>query len=293
MELWFLLRQHRATNMKLITTNQELEQALLDTAGDFAVHLEGEFSPIRLRQRFSLPVRIFAHRAFVKGLTIEGANIQWIGGYVEAPGGAYGFARAGYGISTSSSCEDISIESVKVRNADRGFVTGGGKRLTIANCDVAVRQDGIIASGGEDITFAYNWFHDFYPKPSVCTLQDGTAINGISSRDCVSRNGTWKDGDHSDAIQIRDGMKRVSIVGNRIDSISQGIGQMDATSDLPIDFITIIGNNVEVTGFHSITLGRSTNVVCIGNRTKQMTGRRSPLRLPPDSLVRDNEVLSP
>lgn len=279
--------------MIIVTNNAELEQLLSNAGGDFCVHLEGRFNPIRLSQRFALPVRLFAHRAFVPGLTVEGANIQWLGGYIEASGGAYGFAKAGYGILVNSTSQDITINSVTVRNADRGFVTGGGKRINIQNCDVSVRQDGIIASGGEDITFAYNKFHDFYPKPSVCTLPDGNVINGISSRSCVAQGGTWRDGDHSDAIQIRNGMKRVSIVGNIIQSISQGIGQMDATNDLPIDFINIIGNNVEVTGFHSITLGRATNAVVIGNRTRQMTGRRSPLRLPPDAIQRDNEVLSP
>lgn len=279
--------------MRLVTNNTELQLALGDSSGDYAIHLEGEFSPITLSQRYTLPIRLFAHRAFVKGLTFAGSNIRWMGGRVEASGGSNGFAKAGYGITVNSTAADISVDSVTVRNADRGFVTGGGKRISITNCDVSVRQDGIIASGGEDITFAYNRFHNFYPRPTTCTLPDNTIINGLSSRDCIARGGIWKDGDHSDAIQIRNGMKRVSIIGNRIESISQGIGQMDATNDLPIDFITIIGNNVEVTGFHSITLGRSTNVVVIGNRTRQMTGRRSPLRLPPGAIQRDNEVLSP
>lgn len=279
--------------MILARSNAELDQALTNPGGDFCVHLEGTFSPVRIRQRFALPVRLFAHRAFIRGVTFDGANIVLNGGTVEAPMGAGGFARAGYGIDLLPAAQDITVNAVKIRNASRGVVSSGGKRLSVTCCDIAVRADGIISSGGEDITFANNWFHDFYPTPTECTLRDGTVVNGLSGRSCLAQGGVFKDGDHSDAIQLRNGMKRVSIVGNVIQSISQGIGQMDGPNDLPMDGVWIIGNNVEVTGAHSITIGRSTNVVVIGNRTKQMTGRRSPLRLPADAIQRDNEVLSP
>lgn len=279
--------------MRIVKNQIELESALSDTKGGYAIALEGVFDKLVFKQQFLQTINIFAHRAVIKGIVFEGCGVTIAGGRVEAPDGSNGFASAGYGVFFRRGSYCNTIAEMVIRNCDRAVVLDKANRSAVYRCDVSVRQDGIIANGGEDVVFAYNWFHDFYPKPSTCTLPDSSVLSGLSSKDCVARGGTFKDGDHSDAIQIRNGMRRVQIIGNYIDNTSQGIGQMDGPSDAWCDDVTIIGNNVEVNGFHSITVERTSNLKVIGNRTKQLTGRRSLLRLSPGAIEYDNEVLSP
>lgn len=276
------------------STPDTIGSVLANSEGGFTVELSGEFPRINLSLHYLNPVTIIAHRALVKGVSVGGSNINWCGGQVEAPSGSEGIAAGGYAIAYGSTARDVRFMSVKIRNANRGVAGGGGLRLAWIGCDFQVRQDGLIIAGGEGFQIIGNRFHDFYPKPTTCNLADGSQRLGLSRRDCTALGGVWRDGDHSDAIQLRNGCKNFLIAYNKIESISQGIGQMDAVTDAPLDGIQIIGNDVEVTGFHSITIGQtSTNISVVGNRTKQMTGRRSPLRLPAGAFIMDNEVLSP
>lgn len=275
-------------------TPETIYQVLSDANGGFTIELVGAFPTLTLSANYVSRVTILARQAVVKGLVVKGSNIDWISGTIEAPSGSDGVGPSGYGISYGKTAKDVRFISAKIRNSNRGVAGGGGLRLAWIGCDFSVRQDGLIIGGGEGFQIVGNRFHDFTPKPSVCTLPDGSVRNSIASRDCVALGGTWKDGDHSDAIQLRNGCKDFLIAYNKIESTSQGIGQMDSVGDLPLDRIAIVGNDVEVVGFHSITIGKnSTNISVIGNRTKQMTGRRSPLRLPVDAYVENNEVLSP
>lgn len=277
----------------LQATPETIDSTLADSAGGFTVALSGLFPRLLIRNKYTLPIRILAARAVVAGLTITGAGVDWIGGEAHAFGGSHGFAADGYAVRLHEGCSNVSIAGVKVRNADRGFVLDRADHVRMLDCDVSVRQDGMIINGGEHLDIIGNRFHDFAPRPTRCTLPDGSILPGLSRIACEARDGKWKDGDHSDAIQLRNGIRHAIIAYNRIENISQGIGQMDGPTDLPCDDILVLGNQVAVSGFHSITIERTTNLVVMRNKTWQTTGRRSPLRLHPEAISIDNTVLSP
>ncbi len=91
-----------------ITNITDLNLKLSDLNGDFTIVLEGEFTKINISQKFLKPVTFILDRAKVKGLTVSGSNINFIGGSIEAPGGADGFAGAGYGVDFSR-CSDVKL----------------------------------------------------------------------------------------------------------------------------------------------------------------------------------------
>jgi nitrous oxidase accessory protein NosD len=253
--------------------------------------LEGLITDLRITEQFGQPVTYIAHDATIKGLTITGSNVSIVGGNIEAIDGSNGVAAKGYGINLRGA-KNIRLSGLRIRNADRGIVVDNCDGLIIDSCDVSVRQDGIIANRGQNYQFTNNRFHGFYPRPTTCRIGDEVRT-GLSRRDCEALSGRWTDGDHSDAIQIRNGIKNIVIAGNRIEGIQQGIGQMDGSTDLPLENVIVIGNDVRVIGFHSITIPRCSGMQVIGNTTQQLTGRRSPLRLDPTAISRDNTVLSP
>jgi parallel beta-helix repeat protein len=253
--------------------------------------LEGLITDLRITENFDDPVTYIAHDATIKGLTITGSNVSIVGGNIEAIDGSDGRGTLGYGINLRGA-KNIRLSGLRIRNSDRGIVVDNCDGLIVDSCDVSVRQDGIIANRGQNYQFTNNRFHGFYPRPTTCKIGDEIRT-GLSRRDCEAIGGAWTDGDHSDAIQIRNGIRNMVIAGNRIEGIHQGIGQMDGSTDLPLDNVLVIGNDVRVTGFHSVTIPRCSNLQVIGNTTQQLTGRRSLLRLDPTARSRDNTVLSP
>jgi hypothetical protein len=247
--------------MIVVENNSQFAEAIKNKKTVIA--LRGEFSNIVLSETYD-NLHIYAGSSITKRLKITGKNITWYGGQIEASGGDAGNGPGGYGIHLVQ-CENVDIIGVTIRNANRGVAASRGLNWSISNCDFSVRQDGIIADNGSNIRFINNSFHNFRPQT----------------------------GDHSDAIQIRNGMKNLIIAGNKVEGVSQGIGQMDATNDAPLENVMVIGNDVRVKGFHSITIQRCSGLQVIGNTTQQLTGRRSPLRLDPAAIVRDNTILSP
>jgi nitrous oxidase accessory protein NosD len=253
--------------------------------------LEGLITDLRINEHFAEPVTYIANRATIKGLTITGSNVSIVGGNIEAMDGANGFAAKGYGVNLRGA-KNIRLSGLRIRNSDRGIVVDNCDGLIVDGCDVSVRQDGIIANRGQNYQFTNNRFHGFYPRPTRC-LVGGEVRTGLAKRDCDALGGVFTDGDHSDAIQIRNGIRNMVIAGNRVEGVHQGIGQMDGSTDLPLDNVSVIGNDVRVAGFHSITIPRCSRLQVIGNTTEQLTGRRSLLRLDPTAVSRDNKVLSP
>jgi nitrous oxidase accessory protein NosD len=253
--------------------------------------LDGLITDLKVTEHFDEPVTYIAHRATIKGLTITGSNVSIVGGNIEAIDGSDGVAVRGYAVNLRGA-KNIRLSGLTIRNADRGIVVDNCDGLIIDSCDFSVRQDGIIANRGQNYQFTSNRFHGFYPRPTTCRIGDEVQT-GLSRRDCEALGGRWTDGDHSDAIQVRNGIKNLVIAGNRIEGIHQGIGQMDSTNDLPLENVIVANNDVRVTGFHSITIPRCSGLQVIGNTTQQLTGRRSPLRLDPTAIVQNNEVLSP
>jgi hypothetical protein len=278
--------------LQVVTNNQELLAAL--DSGASRIALQGQFTQILLNRSYP-DVLIIAHSATVQGLRMVGAkNVKWIGGQIEASGGSEASGPSGYGLFLQNS-ENIHVTDVRFRNANRGIAGGGGtNNITIANSNFSLRQDGIIYAGGANVTIENNTFENFTPKPSVCTLPDGQRREGISRRDCTAQNGTWVDGDHSDAIQFRNGCENFTIAHNRIINVSQGVGQMDSPNDLPVRGFKVIGNEVQVSGFHSITFNSKPNedILVANNTVIQTPPRKSPLRLPGDIISFGNVVVN-
>jgi hypothetical protein len=116
---------------------------------------------------------------------------------------------------------------------------------------------------------------------------------GLSVRQCQEIGGNWTDGWHQDAVQFRDGINGLKIVGNIVRNTQQGIGQMAATDDAAVSDVLIDGNGVEITGFHSITINAASNVRITNNRVRQVSGRRTVNRTGADALVCGNDLASP
>lgn len=135
------------------------------------------------------------------------------------------------------------------------MVLDGASVIVIANNSFdKVGEDGIIASNSSRVNIVGNTFKNTIGKPTVCTFLNGTA-SGLAQRDCLARGGTWVDGYHPDAIQMRNGMNAVLVSGNTVKGNTQGITQMDTTGDAPLRGVQIDRNTVAVMQGHSITLG--------------------------------------
>lgn len=252
------------------------------------VKLTGTCPAISISRTFAPPMLIDAHNAIVYGLSITGGGIIWRGGTIRASSGENGIARAGYGAFVSG--KNVTLEGVRFIDSNRGVVSNGAINLSVRRSQFDLGQDGIIAAGGSDLEISFNNFRMVTSKPMTC-LAGSVLINGISARLCKEKQGIWHDGWHQDAIQIRNGIKGIKIIGNKISGVGQGIGEMNAKSDEPLSDVLIENNDVSVSGFHSITIGKnSINVVIKRNVVRQSTGRRTIIRAPDSAVVCDNDV---
>jgi hypothetical protein len=284
-------RADEPNSLKIVSSNSELIAAI--DQGYSRIVLNGSFSQITLNRAYP-SLLIMAHSAIVQGVRIVNAqNVEWIGGRIEASGGADATGPAGYAMLIQGS-KNIRLSEVNFRNFNRGIVGGSGTQdVSITNNHFSGRQDGIIYSGGVNVTISYNTFEDFTPRPTTCVLPNGVNKTGLSSRDCGALGGTWTDGDHSDAIQFRNGCDGFTVAHNRIINVQQGIGQMDSTNDLPVKNFKVIGNEVQVLGFHSITFNTkpNQNILVVNNTVIETTSRKTPLRLPGEILSYGNVII--
>ena len=267
------------------------------------IQLVGEFPLLQIKLAYAKPLVIDASKATVKGLVITGSNVRWYGGVIKAPKGFDGLARDGYCVSLTN-CKDVVLSNVTFTEAKIAVVPGNTENTTIQYCVfTGLRQDGISATKGRKLSIVGNTFKEFSPIPTTCTIPsrkpDGTVDKdapptierGLSSAICKALGGTWIDGDHSDAIQIRDGIDGLLISGNTLEGMTQGIGEMAGTNDARLNDVQILNNTIKIDGNHSITINDlSTNIVAIGNRVIQWNGKKSPLRLPANAISLDNQV---
>lgn len=278
--------------LALITATPASLPAALIVAqpGDKIVLAAGDYPTIVIKARVYAPVlAIDARKARVAGINIDGAGgVTWTGGEISAPGGANGFAAAGYGVRLADA-HKVALRNAIITGAKKGLVIDGGSGITVQNVTfTGLREDGIIASRASSVTITSNRFADFRPKPTTCLLASEVSY-GLPARDCAARGGAWSDGDHADAVQIRNGMISVRITKNVINGPMQGIGQMDATSDAPLSRVSIADNQVATGAYHSITLGACTGCSITGNAIANLTpGRKSPIRAQPGTKVCGN-----
>lgn len=235
---------------------------------------------------FDRLVTIDATGRTLRGVVITGSNVRILGGRIEATAGHDGFAGAGYGLWLRGAAR-VTVANTIFAHCNRGIVTDAAERVTIARCGFQLGQDGIIASGGAAITIRDNFFGAVAMRPTRCVVPGKPDQMGLSRAACEAIGGSWTDGWHQDAIQFRNGIDGLTIAGNMIEGTQQGIGQMDGAGDAPVRNVTITGNTVRVTGFHSISTGRVTGRLTItGNDVASLLpGRRATIKWTPAEVT--------
>lgn len=226
--------------------------ALSATAPAEPIRLEAQCGELVLKA--PAPVTIEAEGSTVRGLRLRG-NIRWKGGVLSAPEGLDGFAAGGYAVHISGAGN--SLFSARVVNAKKGVVIDKADRTTIAYTDfIGLREDGIIASEARGVSFYSLRFAGSQPKPSQC-VSVGKITYSVPQRDCVAPGDRWTDGNHPDAIQMRNGVTDATISNVMVSGATAGITQMDTKGDAPLARVEIRHSLIQAGGFYNlITLDR-------------------------------------
>jgi hypothetical protein len=240
-------------------TPDTIQQAIDSNAP--VIFADGVFPFLEIRDRVTPLAVLCSNRTFFAGLSIRNSIVIVDGPTIEAASGSSANGPLHYGIRVWQGAT-ATLRNCKIRQATKGVVVDDAI-LSAINCDFAVREDGIIISKGQNCLVSGCRFHSFQMQT----------------------------GDHSDAVQFRNGTNNLTVVNNVIDDVQQGIGQMDAPNDLLCQGIAIIGNRIAVTGHHSVTVGRSTSVFVADNIARQSRGKKTVFRLPADAVAFNNLVL--
>lgn len=254
--------------MSLLATCATLAAVLASAQGGETINLEhgSDCEAVAVSKHYTRQVTINAGYSTVRGLTISGSNVRWRSGVVMATGGAFAIGPRGYGVRITGA--NIMLDGVLVTAAKKGIAVVGARNVSIVRSRFrAYGEDGIIASRTIGLRVEDNSFADVIGKPRECEV-DGVISYGTAKRDCT---GTWRDGFHADAVQMRDGVTDAVIRGNVVRGETQGLTQMDTTGDAPLARVLIADNDIETSGYHPITLGE-----CIDCRIENNAVRRTP-----------------
>lgn len=232
---------------------------------------------LTIKTVFARPVTINAEDRTIRGIVLEGGgNLTIRGGRIEAPSGIGPDGSVGYpsnyGVLMKKSARNVTLEGVTFANARKAIVFGDGSSgLVVRNsrCLGAV-EDCLIAGGGSNIEFSNNVAGPFETKPTQCKVASGVEYS-LSREKCVAQGGDWRDGWHSDVVQLRDGVTNVLVTGNVINTTGQGLAQMDRDIDAPIRNVRFSKNTIYA-GRHGLTLGRCENCLIDGNVLKTSMG---------------------
>jgi nitrous oxidase accessory protein NosD len=254
--------------------------ALASASGGSTIKLSGDCPAIAISRSYRPILTVDADGATVRGLTIQGSGIAWKGGTIRAAAGMDAKGKPGYGALVRGS--NLSIVGVTFTDANRGMVIDQAADIKVQSSKfVALRTDGIIASNSRNLEITRNEFSGSLPRATTCTRPDDV-VRGLSKRVCTERGGHWQDGDHPDAIQLRDAIIGALIGWNRIEGETQAIGQMDAPTDRPLADIKIVGNHIRATSGHSITLTNCEGCSIIDNDVARVGPGKTVLRFKPE-----------
>lgn len=252
--------------MLIAATCSTFAAMLAYASGGDTITLTGDCGTIEIARDFPATVYVDARNATVQGLRISGSRVHWWGGRISAPGGMDAIGLPGYAVKITGKA--IRIKSAVITNAKKGMVIDGASSILVdRNRFWRLREDGIIASRSSRLTVSYNDFSESKPRPTQCTAADGTITYNVASRDC---DGVWVDGNHADAVQMRNGMIKVRLNNNTVSGPTQGLTQMDTTGDAPLQNVVIRDNTVITDAYHRITLGN-----CIDCHIQNNTVRRA------------------
>ena len=225
-----------------------LGTVLAKAKGGDTVNLSGECGETTLRNKFPRQVTINAAKAKVKGLRIYGENITWLGGVLLAPEGLDGPGPNGYAV-TIRNAQNIRLADALLTDANSGIVMLDSRNVKIEdNRFWRLRADGIIATGSENVGIDRNRFSESLPLPTVCTMSDGSIINGVAKRDC---KGKWRDGTHPDWMQLYNGMKNVRVRWNYI--VGEAHGVTTFGNGAPVEDLLVANNYVASSSYHQIS----------------------------------------
>jgi hypothetical protein len=188
-------------------------------------------------ETFDPPVTINATGAQVRGLRIwDSKGIIWRGGTVTAPNGHVGHGPDVYGADVRRA-DTLTFDNVKFTDALRGVVVADSRNITVRNTDfTGLQSDGLDVAGTSNVLIENNRFSNFTPLHNTGSKADGT----------------WKDGDHPDAVQLwttptNRRMTNIVIRGNKIiDLDSQGINFFGPIGD-GYAGVTIEDNDIRIT----------------------------------------------
>lgn len=219
-------------------------------SGGETIQLFGNCGPIVVNKHYDRPVIIDASKAMVHGLQITGKNVDWRGGTLVAQGGMQGRGRKGYALFISGA--NVSISGATLTKARMGAVVTKANTVRFSNNRFwRLRTDGINASTTTGLTISNNRFEGSLPNPSLCYLRNGQVQRSVRFKDC---KGAWADGDHPDAVQLRDGVANAVLEHNIVTGNTQGLTQMDTRGDAPLSNVRIRANLVQTSNYHQITL---------------------------------------
>jgi hypothetical protein len=254
---------------------------------------DGKAEPaLRVTVRFDAPLVVEAAGRRVEGLAIDnGGNITWQGGEIVAPGGApqRGVAGAQFYAVLVNRGDAVTLDGVHLTDARKAVTVRSSSRVTLRNahCDGLV-EDCMIVSDSQTIQYLDNVIGPFKRYLPLCE-RGGVVTQAVPRRDCEGSGGTWTDGWHSDALQLRNGTSDVLARGNRIATTGQGLTQMDAPTDRPLANVRF-ENNVIAAGRHGLTLTNCDGCRISGNRlTTSVPGWKSVVK-PGKAMACGNDV---
>lgn len=263
--------------MPIAATCASLAAILATAQGGETIALSGTCPTVTIARAYARPVTIDATRARVSGLVLSGANIRWSGGTLSAAGGLDGKGPLGYAVLIRGG-RSIRVERAVVTGAKKGMVVDKARNVTIDRVQfTALREDGIIASETAGLTVTNSRFAGSIPRPTSCTSSGGVVSFDVPHRDC---KGVWDDGNHPDAVQMRNGVTDVLIARNTVRGKTEGFTQMDTTGDAPLARVVVENNDIETSFFHQITLTECADCVIRGNKVRgeRGWGRRAIIR---------------
>ena len=269
--------------MSLTATCATITAMLASAQGGEVINLKGNCTTITISKQYRREVTINAGGSSVVGLVVRGANVRWRGGKLSAKDGAHGKAGNGYAVLIHQGAANVRLEGVTITAAKKGLVVDQARNIAIVDSKfIALGEDGMIVSRVNGLTVTGNQFGNPVGKPTEC-LVNGRVQLGLAKRNCA---GVWKDGYHSDAIQMRNGVVGARIAGNLIEGKTQGITQMDSKGDAALQNVTIENNIVRTDHYHHITLGNCIGCAIMNNQVQRAEGSPKKAIIRPGLAIR-------
>lgn len=214
-------------------------------------------------QHFDPPVTILAGASRVMGLRIlDSSGIIWRGGDIRAPKGRDNASDGPnhWGVDLRRS-DRVTFENTRVSDASRGMVFADSRGIVIRDSVFRnLRNDGIDIAGTRDVVIENNNLSGFFPVKATGSRADGT----------------WKDGDHPDAIQVwstrlNPTATDIVIRGNTVEGDTQGINLFGPALD-GFARVTIANNSVNIAYPAAITVFSCDTCTVRDNRVWRIPG---------------------